>query len=159
MKKLGLAVLLTVASFSAYASDGGGSDGCGLGWQVTSKKSFLATTTRGTTNAVVHPTFGMTSGTIGCDQHSFAKRERQAVDFVASNKDPLIIDMSQGKGEYLHSFFKSMGCNDAAFGAFGKVTQSNFKSITSGKTPVDMYNNVKSHMRQDTVLSHSCALI
>ncbi|MGZ3705003.1 MAG: DUF3015 family protein, partial [Bdellovibrionota bacterium] len=98
-------VMMFVALFAmvgpAFASDGGGSDGCGLGWQVTQKKSFLATTTRGTTNGVVPPTFGMTSGTIGCDQHSFAKNELPALNMVATNQDALMIDIAAGGGENL----------------------------------------------------------
>src|SRR3954471_20570420 len=100
MKTLLVAIALALVSSAAFASDGGGSDGCGLGWQVTQKKSFLGTTTRGTTNAVVPPTFGMTSGTIGCDQHGFAKNDQKAIEFVAANYEPLMVEMAQGNGEY-----------------------------------------------------------
>ena len=65
MKKVSLAILsvgLVLSSASVFAASPGGTDSCGLGWHVTQDKSLLATVTRSTTNAVVPPTFGMTSG-------------------------------------------------------------------------------------------------
>ncbi|MBD4825578.1 hypothetical protein GUG03_08100, partial [Xanthomonas citri pv. citri] len=46
-------VMMMVAVFAVAApafagGENGGSDSCGLGWQVTNKKSMLATSTRGT---------------------------------------------------------------------------------------------------------------
>jgi hypothetical protein len=142
LRMAGAILTLLLSPLAAIAGDGGGSDGCGLGWQVTSKKSFLATTTRGTTNSVVPPTFGMTSGTIGCDTHSFARRDQQAVEFVASNKDPLLMDMAQGKGEYLQSLFQVMGCD-----------------ISSKATPVEMYSTVRAHVKSNPELARSCTVI
>ncbi|MFM8315218.1 MAG: DUF3015 family protein [Deltaproteobacteria bacterium] len=78
------------ASSGSVGLNDAGTDSCGLGWQVTQKKSFLATTTRGTTNAFVPPTFGMTFGTIGCDKHSFAKNMViRAVFILKTKKKPI----------------------------------------------------------------------
>lgn len=63
--------------YAAQDTSPGGSDGCGLGWEVTGEKTMLATTTRGTTNAFVPPTFGMTSGTIGCETHRFVQKKKK----------------------------------------------------------------------------------
>ena len=68
MKLVLFVALFAVVGPTFTLPDGGGSDGCGLGSEVTQKKSLLATTTRGTTNGTIPPAFGMTSGTIGCDQ-------------------------------------------------------------------------------------------
>ncbi len=56
-------------------------DSCGLGWQVTDKKTYTATTTRGTTNAFIPPTFGMTTGTIGCEKLDIGKNDKEAADY------------------------------------------------------------------------------
>ena len=134
------------------------SDGCGLGWQVTAKKSFLGTTTRGTTNAFVPPTFGMTSGTIGCEQHSFAKQDTNAAVFAFNNFDSIKIEMAEGQGETLQGFAKTMGCNDSAFGAFGEMTQQNYRAIigTEKTSSTQMFQNVKSQIKKNAILSSNC---
>lgn len=140
MKKF--AILFSLfAVVPAFASDGGGSDGCGLGWQVTQKKSMIATTTRGTTNAFVPPTFGMTSGTIGCDQHSFAKAEMPAVDMVATNQDAIMMEMAAGGGENVASLAQALGCSDSA--AFAKAAQANYGRLVNSSA-AGFYRNVKS---------------
>lgn len=155
MKKIVLAALLAVVAVPAvsFAASPGGTDGCGLGWQVTNKKSFLGTTTRGTTNAVVPPTFGMTSGTIECDQHSFAKAEMPAVIFGVSNYDTLVIEMAAGRGETLEAFAQTLGCSDAQ--AFGRVMQEKFEAI-KGNSALELYKNVKEELKQNAALG--CAV-
>lgn len=126
-----------VASGSALAAEGvndPGSTGCGLGWQVTQKKSFLATTTRETTHAFVSPSFGMTSGTSGCDQHSFAKRDVKALEYAVTNADPLMIEMAQGQGEWLEGFSAVMGCSNQA--AFGQTLRANYGKILDAASSV-----------------------
>lgn len=140
MKKILMAALLVLFSVPAFAGDGGGSDGCGLGWQVTQKKSFLATTTRATTNAIVPPTFGMSSGTIGCDQHTFAKKEMPALEYVASNYDTLLLEMSTGSGETLAALSLTMGCGSD----FSAATKTNFGMLVESKGAVDLYSRLKS---------------
>ncbi|MGZ3653307.1 MAG: DUF3015 family protein [Bdellovibrionota bacterium] len=147
-------VMMFVALFAmvgpAFASDGGGSDGCGLGWQVTQKKSFLATTTRGTTNGVVPPTFGMTSGTIGCDQHSFAKNEMPAVNMVATNQDAIMIDIAAGGGENIAALAQAMGCRDA--NGLASSAQANY-SMLVGSSSEQLYRSVKS-----MAVANGCAI-
>jgi hypothetical protein len=151
MKKLlVISIVCSLCGFAALASDGGGSDGCGLGWQVTNKKSFLATTTRQSTNSVVPPSFGMSSGTIGCDQHSFAKRDVDAMNYVATNYESLKVEMAEGSGEFLQSFASVMGCTDSA--AFGKMTQKNYRTIVGeGNSSTAIFNNVKSELKKNNV--------
>ncbi len=138
-------VLMFVAMFAVvapvFAADGGGSDGCGLGWQVTNKKSMLATTTRGTTNAFVPPTFGMTSGTIGCDQHTFAKNEMPAVNYVATNQDSIMIDIASGGGENLAALAQAMGCSGSA--GLAQEAQANYSSLVNVSSE-QFYRSVKS---------------
>lgn len=144
MKKiLALAVFAAFVAPAAFAANGGGSDGCGLGWEITNKKSFLATTTRATTNAFVPPTFGMTTGTIGCDQHSLAKNEIPGAEFVASNYDNLVVEMASGNGENLQALARTLGCSDAAALELGSVTKANFESLVGNGGAVELFKNVK----------------
>ena len=153
-------VYLPTSSFAATSKGGSvmndvGTDSCGLGWQITQKKSFLATTTRGTTNAFVPPTFGMTFGTIGCDKHSFTKNEEAGVTFALANQENLSIELAQGQGEYVSGFAQALGCKDSA--AFGRMAQSKYSEIMgSSDSAVQMYKNVRSQIAQDAELSASC---
>lgn len=134
-----------------------GTDGCGLGWQVTQKKTMLGTTIRGTTNAVVPPTFGMTSGTMGCDKHEIAKNDMDAAKFAYNNQEPLSIEMAQGEGEYLAGFAKTLGCEDSVQGDFAKMTQENYETIvTEDQSALSLLKNVKAQIKKHPVLSESC---
>ena len=159
MKILISATLIFACSSLALASSPGGSDSCGLGWEVTQKKTFAATSTRATTNYVVPSTFGMTSGTIGCDSHGLVKKDQEAVKFVATNYDSLIIEMAQGQGEYLHSLAQLMGCQDSVYGRFGSTIQDRYSKIMDkSNTVVDLFKNVRSEVKNDATLSAGCHL-
>lgn len=146
MKKLTLTLLAGLMATSAHAASGGGSDMCGLGWEITNKKSFLATTTRSTTNAFVPPTFGMTTGTIGCDKHSLARRDIPAAQFVASNYDAVMMDMAQGQGENLEALAHTMGCGDVK--AFGEMTRRDFSSLTNDADSLELVRRLRTQAAQ-----------
>lgn len=164
MKKILLVVALFSMSLSAFAGGSSGegnwdkSDGCGLGWQVTDKKTWFGTTTRGTTNAFVPPTFGMTSGTMGCEQHPIAKNETEAAAYAYNNYDSLSVEMAQGQGEYVAGLAKAMGCDDSSVQTFGKMTQENYKDIMGSdkSSAMDMYENVKTQIKNNPTLAVNC---
>ena len=135
-----LAFSLASATFAKEAkSSAGGSpdkiDGCGLGWQVTNQRTMIATTTRGTTNMFVPPAFGMTSGTIGCDQTPLAQNERESAVFAMTNYDNLRAEMAQGFGESVEAFAQTFGCDSNAVKAFGPATQKHYREIFTSETP------------------------
>lgn len=138
--------LFTTAAFAQQNSPG--SDSCGLGWQVTKKKTFSATTTRGTTNSVIPPTFGMTSGTMGCDQHSLVKADMKSLHYADANYENLMSEMAEGQGEFLTGFVQAMGCTPSA--EINSALQSNYGTISSGKTPADLVRNTKA------IIGRSC---
>ena len=143
MKKLfAILALVTVGSSFAHAN-GGGSDGCGLGWQVYDKKTLVGTFIRGTTNSVVPPSFGMTTGTIGCDQHPIAKNNMEAVQYVAENYESLMIEAAQGSGEYVNAFGATLNCSNTEFGS---LLQKNYKSLSTVKNAADFVGAVKGEM-------------
>lgn len=159
-----LTVLALVPTFAVAAAGSAsnpvnpsGTDGCGLGWQVTQKKTMLGTTVRATTNAVVPPTFGMTSGTMGCDKHEIAKNDMDAAKFAFNNQESLSIEMAQGQGEYLTGFAKTLGCKDAVQGEFAKMTQENFESIIAeDQSALGLLKNVKAQIKKHPVLAENC---
>lgn len=120
---------------------GGGSDGCGLGWQVTDKKTMLATTTRGTTNSFVPPTFGMTTGTIGCEKHEISKNEQPAAAFAVANFQALSTELAQGNGETVSGLAYLMGCNSAEL---GQSVKANYETIANAQSGIELYRGIRS---------------
>jgi hypothetical protein len=141
---IGLVVLFLALAPLAHAN-GGGSDGCGLGWEITQKKSFLATSTRATTNAFIPPTFGMTTGTLGCDKHSIAKRDEAGVNFVASNQDNLLMEISMGQGEHLDALARELGCGNSS--SFGPAMQKSLPVLINTRTSVELYKGIRQEAR------------
>ncbi|OFZ48367.1 MAG: hypothetical protein A2381_04190 [Bdellovibrionales bacterium RIFOXYB1_FULL_37_110] len=134
-----IAFFLFFSSFYVIADDS--SDGCGLGWQVTKNKTFSATTTRMTTNAFVPPTFGMTSGTIGCEQHGLAKKEAEQLYYANANIQNLSVELALGQGEYVDGLAQVLGCDVSAFSA---SMQANYPHISTvnGQSLLDSVKHV-----------------
>lgn len=134
-------------------------DGCGLGWQVTDKKTIAASITRGTTNGTVPPSFGMSSGTLGCAKHPFAKRDQAGVVYAATNFDALSLEMARGQGEYLDGFARVFGCSDAKVSEFNHMVQTQYRTISEGgkANAVRLYLNVKKQVQIDPVLHAHCS--
>lgn len=150
MFKFVLIALLLAASSVVMAEND--SDSCGLGWQVTQKKTFSATTTRGTTNVVVPPTFGMSSGTIGCTQHSLVKADMKSLHYADANYENLMAEMAEGQGEYLTGFAASMGC--AADAEFSSAMQSHYSTLSSGSSAAELVKNVKFIIQNSSLKNH-----
>jgi hypothetical protein len=135
------------AQTKAMAKSGGGDhaiDGCGLGWQVTDSRTMIGTTTRGTTNAFVPPSFGMTSGTIGCDQIPFAANEKEAATFVASNYQTLKSELAVGQGEYVSAMIESFGCASTQVPAISQKIQQNYNTVVAPtQNATELFNNLK----------------
>lgn len=139
MKLLSLFVLVALLSTQSFARDT--SSGCGLGWEVTDKKTLSATSTRNTTNATVPNTFGMTSGTLGCEQHGFVLENRAPEHYAEVNYEVIVAEMAQGQGETLSTFASLLGC-DADMAS--KLSQSNYESIVKANgTPAQLITDFK----------------
>ncbi|MDR3607687.1 MAG: DUF3015 family protein [Oligoflexia bacterium] len=150
---------------SSYNSENGGvpgepdTDGCGLGWQVTRDRTLFASMIRGTTNATIPPSFGMTTGTLGCAKLPVSENEREAVKYADANLDSLSVDMAAGKGEYLQAFAQTLGCGGAS-DSFSRMAQAHYDAITkSGQAnALEVYQNVKREIQADPVLAASCGV-
>ena len=105
MKKLYLASALAVVM--AFSSNAMAVDrtGCGLGsmaWRGQSGvvPQILAVTTNGTFG---NQTFGISSGTSGCDQNGRVTggTQRMVLNFLENNMEQYALDASRGEGETL----------------------------------------------------------
>ena len=162
MKKLLLLVGLAVvmAAPSAFA---GNSAGCGLGHLLFQGQSgmipnVLAATTNGSFGS---QTFGMTTGTSGCNQNDSVQNEKAQEDFVAVNYEKLSEEMAQGRGQYVSALAELMGCNAAAHADFAHLSQTKYETLFSAPE-MDahaMLGTLKGEMAKDAVLSNSCTRI
>lgn len=153
MKKFLVAAAMVTAAFSAHAAKEAANmahptiDSCGLGWQVTDARTMMGTTTRGTTNYFVPPSFGMTSGTIGCAQIPFAANEREAATFVASNYETLKSELAEGQGEYVTAMVESFGCSAAQAPAISANIQKNYSTVVAPtRNATELFTNLKSEV-------------
>lgn len=135
------------------------SDSCGPGWLVIQKRTLSATTTRQTVNlGGILPTFGMTSGTMGCAQMPLSTLEEAAVKYTYTNMDSLMVAMAEGQGEVLTGFAQTLGCEDRLTERFSKMTQSHFREITNDGqvNGLQLFQNVKTQLKNDPILSTGC---
>lgn len=129
MKKLILATALLAGS--SYVMAASGPAGCGLGTEVIFKDAnewhehVLAATTNGTSG---NQTFGMTSGTLGCEAAG-GPLASNATRYFEKNMQKIASDASRGEGESLSVLAALLGVEAADQSAFNQVIQSNFDSI------------------------------
>lgn len=157
-KKLLAAVVLgSIYATSAHAD----STGCGLGSMVWDGQQgiapqVLAVTTNGTSG---NQTFGITSGTLGCEQDGVIQSSAQLSMYTGSNMDQIARDMSVGSGESLHVLADLMGVEAQDRDHFFTTLQSNYASIfsTSDVTAEEVIGAIRDTMRGDAHLSQYAA--
>lgn len=152
MKSLLAVVAVVTASLTTFAAGPSSAtrpniDGCGLGWEVTDSRTMMGTSTRGTTNGFVPPTFGMTSGTLGCDQLTFASNNKEAAEFVASNYETLKSELAAGQGEYVNAMMESFGCSSEQASANSAKIQSNYQTVVApAHNATELYKNLQAEI-------------
>lgn len=105
--------------------------GCGLGTMIMQGNDgllfqVLAVTTNGTFG---NQTFGITSGTLDCDQPARFVSKEQLNNFIADNMDSLANDISRGQGEYLNTLAVLMEVPEGSRTDFYATLQNNFSKI------------------------------
>ncbi|NIR60172.1 MAG: DUF3015 domain-containing protein [Gammaproteobacteria bacterium] len=160
-KLLVSAATLLLASASAAFADNKNNVGCGVGsmafdgrtekhWQV------LAVTTNG---VLGNQTFGITSGTLGCDPNGMVDSPT-SMAYIDSNIDRLARDMSVGEGESLEGLAAVIGIPQDERSAFYVTTHEHFAEIypTADVTAAQVNANLHAVMARDTKLSQYAQL-
>ncbi len=124
---MALAIGLMVVGF-AHADD---STGCGLGSRLWEGKSgvfpqILAVTKNGTSG---NQTFGISSGTSGCDPKGTIVYSAAVQRYMGERLDHVAADMSQGGGESLDALADLIGVSEADKPTFFEMTKTNFAWI------------------------------
>lgn len=123
MKKLIAGAILLGASSMAFAQPG-----CGVGAMIWKGQSgiaphVLAATTNGTFG---NQTFGMSTGTLGCDTNEAVQSMAMYMD---SNIDKIARDMSRGEGENLDTLAVLLNVEQKDRAEFRKLLQDNFATV------------------------------
>ncbi|MEW6443605.1 MAG: DUF3015 domain-containing protein [bacterium] len=154
MKKLGIGIalcLIMIMVSSVYGEQPRGNCGCGLGTMAFEGKNgllfqVLAATTNGSFG---NQTFGITSGTLECEQAPSFTSNEPLNRFVKDNMDDLAKDIAQGRGESLDTLAELMGIPAEERPLFYARLQTSFSEIfPSGTiTHVDVLENIAKVMQ------------
>ena len=132
-KTLFTALVVLFCATPLMAQQAARNTGCGLGtilWDGNADGSIMSQSLQATTNGTFgNQTFGITSGTLGCDQPQNIAAAERLQDFVAGNMDSLARDMAQGQGESLETLAELMNVPAAERSAFYADMQQNFEQI------------------------------
>ena len=130
--------------------------GCGLGSLLFDGNSgvgahAVAMTTNG---SLFNNTFGMSSGTLGCDS-SVPVRYRGERVYISANMTRLAEDMSRGQGEILAGLAEMMGIAAIDKPAFYSLTQRHFDHIYASEstTSDEVMEALVAAMKADSTLS------
>jgi len=131
MKKIALSLVLALSLSPVVFANS--QTGCGLGSQVIkSPDSAILYALQATTNGTSgNQTFGITSGTSGCQKSKLVYNEKVNT-FVASNMDQLSKEVAIGKGESVDTLAELMGISDKE--TFAASLQANYNKIYKSAT-------------------------
>lgn len=153
MKKLIVAAALVAASSASFASNGPA--GCGLGTAVIFKNAtqwyehVLAATTNGTSG---NQTFGMTSGTLGCEAANGPLAGVQT--YMDQNIEQLAADAARGQGESLNALSALIGVQAADKAEFDATVKAHFDAIfaSADTTSAQSYDALVKAMSENATL-------
>lgn len=129
---LAAAVLAFTALPAANAFADATGAGCGVGTMIFKGQrgvlpQILAATTNGSFG---NQTFGMSTGTLGCEQDGLVLNEHERSMYVAANYEQIKQDMARGGGEYLTDLATLMKIAPEDRGAFYALTKDRFAALT-----------------------------
>lgn len=134
MKKLMIVCLIVLLSGSvAMASSAKDNCGCGLGYvalENADTDSVLMQLVVTFLNGICgNQTFGITSGTLGCDKPSGIVKNEIMDTYIADNLDNIAVDIAAGEGETIDTLFEITGLPVEKKSVFSLALQNNFEVI------------------------------
>ena len=151
MKKI--VIFSLVLCFAATIAHAGTREntGCGLGSMIfQGQDGLLSQTLAATTNGICgNQTFGITSGTLDCEQHTALVQNKAIRKFVADNMDSLAKNIAMGHGESLTTLAEMMEIPNDERTEFYYTLQFNFDAIfpAADVTPLDVVKNIDSVLK------------
>lgn len=164
--KLFVSTVLAIGLFASasYADNHAGgknktadSSGCGVGtilWKEQSGAApqILAVTTNGTLG---NQTFGITSGTLGCNRDGVVNPPAEVRMLTVSQLDNLAKDVARGEGETLVSFATAMNVEQQDQPLLFAALKSNFTRIfpTDNVSADEVLVSISQIMAEDETLA------
>ncbi len=153
----GLALASFLLFIPAGAALGGDTDiGCGLGTELWEGSTGVLPKVLGaTTNGFGFQTFGISFGTLGCNQGGTVTADARLRYFAAANLDRLARDMAQGDGETLDTFAHLLGVTEADRPTFNAFAKAHFAEIFAGSsvTEEEVLASLTALMSHDATLA------
>jgi hypothetical protein len=150
---------LTVSGPAAWAQQQGeaaSSAGCGVGTilfegQKGPGPQILAVTTNGTSG---NQTFGITTGTLGCEKDGVVRSPTKVRMLMISSLDHLAVDVARGDGETLDSLASLLAVAPEDRARFVDTLQRNFVRIFPSEdvTVDEVIVSMNAVMSEDPVL-------
>lgn len=157
MKKKLIAVALLAAMAPLSVSYADNDAGCGAGTILWKGKRgifwhLVATYTNG---ILGNGTFGITSGTLGCNGETEITVDAKLKQFASVNLDQLSAEMAAGEGEALAALASLYAVPDADRPAFYTLTRVNYGTIFSSTevTAGDVVGSLNTLLASDAQLS------
>ena len=147
MKKVFLALVICAMTCS-LANAAGPRDNCGCGLGTILFKNndgLMSQTAAATTNGILgNQTFGISSGTLECNQPAELYASERLHKFMASNMDSVAKDIARGNGESLDTLAELMQVPDGKRGVFNTQLQKNFDRIftSANLTETEVIENI-----------------
>jgi hypothetical protein len=152
IKRIAFAALISTPMLAAA------DPGCGLGATLWEGQDGIAPhVLAATTNSTLgNQTFGMTSGTLGCDT---SKPVDAVAVFVNDNMDQVAESMASGEGEALDALAALLGVETADRAAFNQLVQSQFGAIYTSEqvSAADVMTNLVAALSADSQLAKYAA--
>lgn len=155
MKKIVLTLAITALTAAPALADN--DIGCGVGTMIFKGKSgalfkILGATTNGSFG---NQTFGITTGTLGCQSDGAISSNEKINMFAAANLDKLAKEMAAGEGETLSALAGLYGVTDSDKSAFFSMAKSGYGQIFTSEatTAGDMVSNLNGLMGDSIGLS------
>lgn len=129
----GVLIVLMAATGALAGGQAQNNCGCGLGtmlWANKADGSILSQTMQVSTNGILgNQTFGITSGTLGCEQPENIGADDRTFAYVRDNMDALARDIAEGRGECLDTLAELMAVPAESKEVFAGRLQDNFNRI------------------------------
>ena len=148
MKKVLMTSTLLFFMVSGIAFAGSPKENCGCGFGTIffeGKDGLFHQILAATTNSMFGTqTFGISSGTLGCNKPSKLVSNEQLNKFVAENMDNLAKDAAMGSGEYIDTLAEFMDVSGSKRVEFSQTLQENLSNIfTDGSVShVEVIENI-----------------
>ncbi len=154
---LALSLFITLMSLPTYVSAKFGASGCGLGSIVITENKKVHQVIGATVNGLSgNQTFGITTGTLGCETAGFSQKQMEQQIFVHLNYQSLEQEFAKGSGEKMEAFASLMGCSDTT--TFGKVGKEKFSALFDQNTPDSFLEKMRSEVASNVALANSCKI-